>query len=221
MYMSCDNGQDHTSLVDHEESAAEVRAALDGLRRPAIPRELTHQLRVIASHERQRRLRRLSVAAFLRFWLTQMQLAFDNMMKPLAVPVAGGSLSAVALFAMLVPSLSFPRNFDDGTLFTYPAGTIVVMGSSGEYVPSPVADSPRIVPMSEASYDASTNVVELTIDEKGRVSDYSIWSGHLTPDFKDIIMFSEFTPATFLGTPTSAKVRIVQRPAARRRNMRS
>src|SRR5262249_19272415 len=111
MSMSWDNGKDHiSSLGDREESAAEVREALQGLRRPAVPAELTARLRVIASHERQRRLRHLSIAAFVQFWLAQMQLAFDNLMRPLAVPVAGGSLSAVALFALLFPCLSFPRN---------------------------------------------------------------------------------------------------------------
>src|SRR5262249_13323724 len=139
--MSCDYGQDRvTPIVEEESDAAEVRAALQGLGRPAIPKELTARLHVIASHERQRRLRRLSLTAFVDFWLSQMRLAFDNMMKPLAVPVAGGSLSAVALFAMLVPSLSFPHNFADGSLFTYPAGTVVVMGSTGEYVPTPRPD---------------------------------------------------------------------------------
>src|SRR5262245_4248994 len=138
MYMSCDNGQDHISpLLDQESETAEVRAVLQGLSRPRVPRELTAKLRVIASHERQRRLRRLSLASFTDFWFEQMRLAFDNMMKPLAVPVAGGSLSAIALFAMLVPSLSFPHNFADGSLFTYPAGTVVVMGSTGAYVPDP------------------------------------------------------------------------------------
>lgn len=207
------NGQDHNS---------EVRQALRGLAKPAVPAALTARLRVIASHERQRHLRRTSVTTFLRFWLSQMQLAFDNMMKPLAVPVAGGSLSAVAMFAMLAHSLSFPHAFADGSLFTDPSGTVVVMGNTGEYLPDAVPNV-RIVPSREAGYDANTNVVELTIDEKGRVADYSIWSGHLTPDFKEVIMFSEFTPATYFGIPISSKVKIAQRPATvhRRRNMRS
>jgi hypothetical protein len=62
------------------------------------------------------------------------------------------------------------------------------------------------------------NVVELTIDENGRVIDYSVSHGKLTPDLQSIIMFSQFQPATLLGLRTSGKVQIVQRLV---RNVRS
>jgi hypothetical protein len=214
--MSCENGQDQiSSFVDQDAASAEVRQALQALSRPVVPPALSAQLRVIASHERQRRLVRLSIASFARHCGSQFRLAFDNMMRPVAIPFAGGSLSSIVLFAMLVPCLSFPHHFGDGVLSTGPEGTIVVMGSTGEYVPDAVVDTPRLERASATSPD-DANVVSLTIDERGRVSDYSLERGRLTPDLQSIIMFSQFTPATVLGVPTSAKVKVVQRPPARR-----
>jgi hypothetical protein len=144
------------------------------------------------------------------------------MMRPLALPFAGGSLSAFVLFSVLVPCLSFPHRVADAALSTFPDGTIIVMGASGSYAPAALSfldeatamkqlgDMPRIEPIN-ADTPADSNVVQLTIDERGRVSDYSLESGNLTPDLQSIIMFSEFTPATVLGIPASAKIKIVQR----------
>src|SRR5262249_46366753 len=96
------------------------------------------------------------------------------------------------------------------------------MGASGSYAPAAMSfldeaaamkqlgDMPRIEPLNAVS-PADANVVELTIDERGRVADYSLERGNLTPDLQGLIMFSKFTPATLLGITASAKIKIVQR----------
>jgi hypothetical protein len=244
--MSCENGQEQISLfLDRQiadqkrenvrahiqscrdcsselESMQELRQSLRTLPEPIVPAALNARVMVIASHERQRRLVRQTVFTFARHCFSRVRLAFDNLMRPVALPFAGGSLSAVVLFSVLVPTLSFPRHLADAVLSTYPDGTVVVMGLSGSYAPGAMSfpdeaaamkqlgDMPRIEP-ANAITPADANVVELTIDERGRVSDYSLERGHLTPDLQSIIMFSEFTPATVLGIPASAKIKIVQR----------
>ena len=53
-------------------------------------------------------------------------------------------------------------------------------------------------------------VIELTINEKGQVTDYSVPSGKLDPALEaklaNLVMFSVGTPATFFGQPMTGKV---------------
>jgi hypothetical protein len=178
---------------------------------PPMPSDLAAKLRVTASHERARRLARVSFGSRWHQWSISVQLWFDNLMRPVALPFSGGLASALVLFSLLVPSLSFSHNFDnDMSLFTDPAGEVVVMGPSGPYVPMDVFAAPRIENVN-AAYPAGANVVWLTVDENGKVIDYSVAQGKLTPDLASIIMLSQFRPATYLGAPTLGVVKIVQR----------
>ena len=135
-------------------------------------------------------------------------------MRPVALPFAGGLLSTLVLFSILVPSLSFNHNFTDEALFTYPDGEVVVVDSGGVYTSAGLVDVPRLTRVGAISAD-DANVVTLTIDANGRVSDYAVARGRLTSDLMNIIMFSEFKPATFMGIPIPSKVNAVQRIAGR------
>jgi hypothetical protein len=53
-------------------------------------------------------------------------------------------------------------------------------------------------------------VVDLTIDETGKVVDWNIVRGELTPDMESVIMFSRFEPATNMGMATEGQIRMVQ-----------
>jgi len=146
-------------------------------------------------------------------------------MRPFALPFAGGLLSAFLLFSILVPSLIFHHAIGDQSLFTYPDGEVIVLSSTGPILPASYGDVLRIE-HGRADTPDGANVVWLTIDENGKVSDYSVERGKLTPDLYSIIMFSQFTPATVLGLPTSGKIRVVQGPpdreqAPRARSLRS
>src|SRR5271169_3577228 len=83
---------------------ARVRAAVRSLPAESVPAKVTTALRVIASKERARVAARQGgfdlLPVRLRLWA-------DNLMRPLALPFAGGFVSAVALFAMLIPSFAF------------------------------------------------------------------------------------------------------------------
>ncbi len=94
-------------------SLLSLRKALRALNAPAMPDGLAERLRVLASHERQRLLLSVNLAARLRHWAERLQLCFDNMMRPLALPFAGGLLSAlstVVIFACIMQTQAFPNN---------------------------------------------------------------------------------------------------------------
>jgi hypothetical protein len=192
------------------ESMQNLRAALRRLNQPPMPVDLTAQLRVLASHERTRQLARMTLAARWQEFSSTLHLWFDNLMRPLAVPAAGGLLSAMVLFSLLVPSLSFSHNFSDQAFLTYPDGEVIALSSNGTYVPASYGEILTIMPANMDSSDYA-NVVWLTVNENGKVVDYSIERGNLTPDLQSIILFSQFTPATVLGLPTSGRVRVAQR----------
>jgi hypothetical protein len=170
------------------ESMQELRAALRDIDQPVMPAGLSAKLRVLASHERVRRLSRVSLPARAEHWASWMRLAFDNLMRPLALPFAGGILSALVIFAMLVPTLAFPHNYrNDVPLWM-------------------ILTNPALEEMNPVSAGGEI-VVELTIDERGRVTDYTITRGKPTAEqLNDLILFSRFAPATVFGHPTWGKV---------------
>jgi hypothetical protein len=193
----------------HLESAQKLRAAMLEMNRTRVPSALHTRLRVIASHEQQRRLLRSNPLSYVRYWIDRVHLAFDNLMRPFALPIAGGSFSALVMFCMLVPSLTFRHNLSDQSLITDPYGSVVLWSANGPFSPADSGNYPLIQPVYQTTPD-DANVVELTIDEAGRVTDYTLTQGKLTRDLRDIIMFSQFKPATLLGLPTYGKVKAVQ-----------
>jgi hypothetical protein len=210
------------SCGEYLESMQNLRAALRGMSHPPMPADLASRLRVTASHERARQTARASFASRWSALSAGARLWFDNLMRPVALPVSGGILSALVLFSLLVPSLSFSHNFRDQALYTDPDGEVIVLGPAGTYLAASIIDGifpgdakefesiPRIERW-DALSPSNANVVWLTVDENGKVSDYALAQGRLTPDLQSIIMFSQFKPATFLGVPVAAKVKVVQR----------
>jgi hypothetical protein len=231
--MSCDNVQERiSSFLDRDAAAAErenvlahinscrdcsgylaaqqtARAAVHALKQPEVPAELSAKLRVIASHERQRRINRITLAARFRELHSRVQLFMDNLMRPLAFPFAGGLVSSLMIFGLLVPSLTFQHAFADQVLFTYADGEVVVLAPNGTYTSTTAEYAPHIQRSDFTPPDAS-NVVDLIVDTNGRVSDWSVSRGELTPDLADIIMFGQFSPATNMGVPIQSKIRAFQ-----------
>jgi hypothetical protein len=171
-----------------------------------IPDALAAKLRVMASHERERRLARISVRERLRRIASTVDLAFDNIMRPVALPFTGGIVSTILIFGLLMPTLSFSHQTGGTEFATYPSGRIVT--NPYDQVADPDADFPRIEPINTVS--DYLNVVDLTIDENGKVVDWQVVRGELTLDMKSVILFSNFEPATNMGIATSGKVRMVQ-----------
>ena len=175
-----------------------VRMALRKMDAAPVPADLTHRLRVLASHELMRRRARVSMTARIESWMSRMKLRFDNIMRPVAMPFASGALSALILFSLLTPHFSYSRDlgFDPSTdLATTPDGLVV--GGYGEI--------PRLKTVGDASSTDGT-VVELYVDRNGKVQDWRVIRGELTYDVKNIILFSRFTPATYFGRPVAGKI---------------
>jgi PAS domain-containing protein len=162
---------------------------------PAMPDGLAERLRVLASHERERLLLRVNLAARLRNWKERLQLSFDNMMRPLALPFAGGLLSALAIFACIMQTPAFPYYVRNDVplpmIATDPDGQVVDW----------VGRAPQLLPVTE---DVSSDAIAalLLIDPQGRVADYMVAHGEATREMKNFFLLSRFTPATSFGQPT-------------------
>lgn len=182
------------------ESVNEYRRLRQNVRSlPALcpPVDQTQAIRRVASRDRSRRLRWIRFSNAFAAWRSRTEMTMKNMMQPMALPVAGGLVSALLLLATLVPNLGFSvhpiRNDVPTVLFT---------GASVKDAYWPVIGETDVV-------------VDLTIDESGRLTDYSIVSGaQLLRDevmrrrFESALLLTQFNPATAFGQPTSGKVRV-------------
>jgi len=176
-------------------SLGELRARLRRLEEPRIPGSLAVRLRVLASHERVRRMARTSWSARIASWKDGIRLNFENLMQPVALPVAGGVLSALLLFGALVPTLVFHHELtnDQPLSFADPDSAVVNW----------------IEPRDFAVVSSDENVLELTIDDEGRITGYTVRQGQLAPEMLTIIQFSRLKPAMFIGKPTWGKKLVV------------
>jgi hypothetical protein len=161
-----------------------------------VPAELTMRLRVAASRVRAESLRAKSG------WFDRIELAAKNLMRPLALPLAGGICSAVVLFSALVPTFTSTYAMNK----TAPTGWDVPTMLNTE--PSVMCTAPVVFPEADA-------IVDLTIDEQGRMVNYTIVSvapgqkiDQLRPIIENQLLFTAFRPATAFGKPISSTVRV-------------
>ena len=222
--MSCENVQERISLLldcnlpaaerehvlahldacgqcgERFETMQSMRASLRDMAQPRVPATLATQLRVLASHERARCIARKNLSTRVAHWVTTTRLAFDNMMRPFAVPVTGGLMSSLVMFSLLVPSLSFPHNHSYEPPLAV-AVTDVQWGDPDGKIVGATADHARLLPGSAVIYGNEVSLT-LLIDERGRVQDYYLSGGELTEEMTSLILLSQFTPATVSGQPT-------------------
>ena len=170
------------------ESMQTLRASLRTLPTAPPPAHLEANLRVLASHERVRRLSRVNMAARCARWSDTAHLWFENLMRPMALPFAGGLLSALLLFAMWLP----------GMATTGPVrGDVTAPVLQSMFHPYTDPGLGRLNPVDEGG----DVVVTLLIDERGRVMDCKITGGESSPELTNMILFSKWTPATVYGKP--------------------
>ncbi len=172
---------------------SDLRRSLKSLPVSPVPSRLQTQLQIVSSRERARWNATKTLPLALRTWVIDIRLAIDNLMRPLAVPFAGGLASALLLFGILVPTLGFrPVVSNDVPLGLYTAATLVEV--------SPVG------------LNSDETVVELFVDAKGQATDYSVQRGQVSPalqaDLNHIMFSARFTPATWFGQPTKGTVLI-------------
>jgi hypothetical protein len=182
---------------DRTRANERVSQALRGLPQRVPPAALSTTLRVLASRERQRLLSRRTWSEAFDAWQVRTRLYANNLMRPLALPFAGGVFSAAVLFSLLVSS--------------YP-----VRGNNAFDVPTALSTNPlvsRTAPFGNTSGDV---VVDVIVDGQGRMIDYAIVGGPeglqkdaLRRSIENTLLFTEFLPATSFGQAVSGKVRLV------------
>jgi len=178
-------------------ATGQMRVSLRTLPKRTPPAALTMRLRVAASHELMRKTRNATWSGWMRACLDDLQFWAQHAMRPFAIPTAGGFFSAVVLFGLLSPFLSMP------------------LISAVDDVPTGLYTEASVKTATTMSLIDQDLVVELTIDEQGRMTDYSIpaYQYHATSQalrraVENNLLFTQFTPATTFGQPKIGKIRI-------------
>lgn len=180
------------SPVLHDDAA--LRRALRNLPRRSAPSGLTTSLRVLASRERAARVNPRSQFAH---WMDRAALAMQNVMRPLALPVAGGVFSAVTLFSVwVVPA--------------YPA-----LARTGYDVPTQLSTEARVKGFSSVGTPSQDIFMDVALDETGQVVGYEVLNAGYLPDansrrkLENLLVFqTTFIPATSFGQPTASRIRL-------------
>ena len=167
-----------------------LESALRNLRRRMPPPDLRSRLRVVASRERTRAMGQNIVFA------DRCRLFIDNLMRPLALPMAGGLFSTVLLFSMCVmPMYSVhASSTSDVPISLRTDATLLVT--------APIAAAPEDV------------ILDVTIDAEGRMIDYKIVSGDASDDetlrrsIEGTLLLTRFVPATRFGQPVEGRMRL-------------
>lgn len=177
------------------EQLSKTRSVLQRLPSRTVPPELTDALRSLAFRESVRQRSRRHWKLALSDWMDSARIRLENLMRPLALPAAGGVLSAVLLFGSLVPAFTrSPRVAQDVPTAFY------TQASLDEGSPLVFHDD---------------LVVDLTIDQEGRLMDFALpyepalaRNAAIRHAIASNLLFTRFTPATAFGQPTSGKIRI-------------
>jgi hypothetical protein len=180
----------------HEEYEYQARliSPLRELPRIEPPADLAMQIRVRLSYRDQ--------PGFWERW----QVYLSNFLRPVALPAAGGLLTALMLFAILMPAVAVSR----AVALTNDVPTVLST--------EPQFKQASFLPLNEDI------LVEAWIDEQGRVSYFqvlnpvqgSVPEKALQAQLNNVMLTTFFEPATRFGQPTASKVLL----ALRRINIR-
>ena len=153
--------------------------------RAKAPADLSLKLRLAISHEAARRRRP---------YLEGVRTRMENALRVFMFPATTGLVATVLAFGLLAALLSSPMPVEANVadiplvLATEP----VLQQSSFGYTVGPIT--------------ADSLVIEAYVDVNGRVQDYRILSkpdelADLPHPVKNMLIFTTFRPATWLGTP--------------------
>ena len=191
--------EDRSGTQSELRGDAALSAQLAALPRHELPSRLGSRLRVMASREAQRRRMWANPSSAAAYLAGRFRLLMNNLMRPYAVPVTGGLLSAVVLFSMVLTS--------------YP-----VIGEIQSDVPTSMSTEPGVVSSLAFGLGDEDIVVDVSIDEQGRVMEYSLpasqrWTTDpvLRRSLENTLLCTRFPPATRFGQPSSGRVRITVR----------
>jgi len=165
-----------------------TQSVVASLGRKQAPPDLSLRLRVAISQE--------SAKTGIR-WHESLRVRIANAFQAFAVPATAGTLSAIVVFGLLAGYFAAPpalhADNDPPTMLYTPPEL--------KYSPFELAVGPF----------SDVVMVEAYIDANGRVQDYKVLSappdmkGSL-PELSNMLIFSQFRPATSFGRPISGKV---------------
>ena len=188
--------------MNQENTQHEVRDFLQALPCRRASDELRMQLHITASKESSRRKKWANAPIFVVRLKNSFELWKANMMRPYAVPCAGGLATALVVFTMFV--------------HTYPVRANSLMGDR----PTALYTEPAaktLAPFEPPTADAE---IEVSISDQGRIADYRVVSGNpalnleVRRSVERTLLFTEFTPATSFGQAVPSKLRISLRRGA-------
>ena len=207
---SCDDLELHASrcgaCTREIQTQQEVRTAVQLVPQRVPPPELKTKLQVLASREISRRRSTETFEDLLETWCDRARLTIQNLMRPLAIPTAGGFLSALVLFSILAPVLAVPP---------------VTVSAESHDTPILLYTEASLKSVKPLGLQDQDVMVELSIDGNGRIVDYcipenpaSVYKPSIRRSIENHLLFTQFTPATTFGHPTSTKVRITFRSSS-------
>src|ERR1700722_13097440 len=176
------------------ERYSELRGKLRSLPKRMPPAELTTRLRVVASKVR---MESFGGASPWSRWRDRVELSLRNLMQHLAVPAVGGLCSAVFLFSTLVPMFK----------------SAYALSESGD-IPTMLVTEPMLKFAAPVAFTDGDTVVDLQLDDQGRVIDFSIVNApaqqneNLRRHIQNHLLFTEFWPATTFGRGVAGTIRI-------------
>jgi hypothetical protein len=176
------------------ERYSQLRETLRSLPKRTPPVELTTRLRVVASKVR---MESFGGASPWRRWRDRVELSLRNLMRPLALPAVGGLCSAVFLFSTLVPMFK----------------SAYALSESGD-IPTMLTTEPLLKYTGPITFTDGDAVVDLQLNDQGRVMDFVIVSApdqqseKLRRSIENSLLFTEFRPATTFGRGVASTVRI-------------
>lgn len=157
--------------------------ATAGRRKP--PEDLQLKIRLAFSRE---------VTRSRQPYFSGLSIRLQNLLQAFMVPATAGLASAVVMFGLLMGFLAIPLPVKSAD------------------VPTNFSTAPQL---QESAFGTATDfikddslVIEAYVDSNGRVQDYRVLSNPENPkdlptQVKNMLIFTTFRPATFMGRPTA------------------
>jgi hypothetical protein len=175
----------------HRAEVRSLRTGLKGLPAKSVSPMLATRLKVVASRERSRFMLRRDLAARMAELRSRAKLIFDNVLRPIAVPAAGGILASFLCFGVIVDTLHVHPEWQND-------------------IPVGLFTKVTIDDVSPFSVNGKDVIVQLTIDANGTVSDFEVPQGNTSADemreIGNLVLYSSFIPATAFGQRVTGKI---------------
>ena len=125
-----------------------------------------------------------------------LQMRFQNTVRGFMVPATAGLVLAIGVFVLLMGSFAAPLQANTGA-------DVLLRNTAPEFQQAAFG-------MNTDSISDDSLVIEAYIGPTGRVDDYRILSDpqgqkDLPTEVKNMLIFTTFRPATYMGRPTSGR----------------